>query len=54
MSESCAQVQDCMQLVNELGILFAQSITARMSFNTIAHDVQMHVEQIRPFAQLGV
>ena len=50
VSESCPSVRDALQVGNELGVLFSQSLPARSKFHDIAADIdwETNFEQIRP------
>lgn len=48
VNESCTSIRDALQVVNDLGVLFAQSIVARTKFKDLADPSASHFHQIRP------
>lgn len=48
VSDACPTVRDALQVVNELGVLFNSSITARSTFSKIADSDEGPVKQPRP------
>jgi len=51
VSEACPTVRDALQVVNELGVLFSSSITARSAFSKIADAEEGPVKQPRPLCR---
>jgi len=52
VTEACPTVRDAMQVINELGVLFSMSLTARSAFQKVATESEAgHVKQIRPLCQ---
>jgi hypothetical protein len=48
VSDACPTVRDALQVINELGVLFSSSITARSTFSNIADSDEAPVKQPRP------
>lgn len=48
VSDGCPTVRDSLQVVNELGVLFSSSITARSAFSKITDFSEGPVKQPRP------
>ena len=48
VNEACPAVRDALHVVNELGSLFSQSLTARTTFKQLTESATNRVRQIRP------